>query len=163
MIRRIDHTGGAARAVGVALADAGVAEMWILNRTVTRAESVVRLLADAGLSHVRVGLLADAASALRQVDLVVNATSVGLQKEAPPLFDYGLLRPPVLVSDLVFFPRETRFLRQAREQGCRTTNGLGMHLHQAVLSFERWTGRNAPVPVRRNALLEVLEARERNA
>ncbi len=155
--------GGAARAVGVALADAGVAEIWILNRTVTRAESVARLLADAGFSHVRVGQLAEAASALRQVDLVVNATSVGLQKEAPPLFDYGLLRPPVLVSDLVFFPRETPFLQQAREQGCRTMNGLGMLLHQAVLSFERWTGMEPPVAVMRHALLEALEARERNA
>jgi shikimate dehydrogenase len=155
--------GGAARAVGVALADAGVAEIWILNRTVTRAESVARLLADAGFSHVRVGPLAEAASALRQIDLVVNATSVGLQKEAPPLFDYGLLRPPALVSDLVFFPRETLFLRQAREQGCRTMNGLGMLLHQAVLSFERWTGRDAPVALMRHALLEALEARERNA
>lgn len=153
--------GGAAKAVALALADAGVGEIRFLNRTVPRAEAVARMLADAGYPRVQVGPLTEAKQALAGVDLVVNATSAGLQPEAALLFDYALLRPPALVSDLVFFPRETPFLRQAREQGCRTMNGLGMLLHQAVLSFERWTGMEAPVPLMRSALVQALEARER--
>jgi|GEM_PF-212116 shikimate dehydrogenase len=155
--------GGAAKAVGLALVDAGAAEIRVLNRTAARAEAVARLLAAAGCSRVQAGRLGEAESAVRQADLVVNATSIGLQKDAPPLFDYGLLPPTAFVSDLVFFPRETPFLRAARAQGCRTMNGLGMLLHQAVLSFERWTGLEAPKDVMREVLTAVLDQRERTA
>jgi len=155
--------GGAAKAVAFALADAGVGEIRILNRTIPRAEALARMLADAGHPRVHVGPLTEAKQALARADLVVNATSVGLQPTAPPLFDYAFLQPPALVSDLVFFPRETPFLRRAREQGCRTMNGLGMLLQQAVLSFERWTGMEAPVSVMRSVLLDALKARERSA
>ncbi len=155
--------GGAAKAVAFALADAGVGEIRILNRSIPRAEALARMLADAGHPRVRIGPLTEAKQALARADLVVNATSVGLQPSAPPLFDYAFLRPPALVSDLVFLPRETPFLRRAREQGCRTMNGLGMLLQQAVLSFERWTGMEAPVSVMRSVLLDALEARERSA
>ena len=154
--------GGAARAVGVALVQAGVAEIRICNRTPVRAESVASLLTDIGCPEVRLISPLEVAAALCGVDWVVNATSVGLQKDAPPLFDYTLLRPPLHVFDLVFFPRETPFLCQARAQGCATLNGVSMLLQQAVLSFERWTDNKAPTEIMREALTAVLLERERS-
>lgn len=151
--------GGAARAVGLALAQAGVANIWICNRTHDRAESMAHLLAGAAC-ETRVGTLAEVSSALAEADWVVNATSIGLLQDAPPLFDYGRLRPPLRVFDLVFFPRATPFLRRAREQGCETLNGVGMLLHQAVLSFERWTGHPAPTDLMRHTLTAALVKRE---
>ncbi|HSB80240.1 MAG TPA: shikimate dehydrogenase [Candidatus Methylomirabilis sp.] len=155
--------GGAARAVGCALVQAGVASVWVCNRTLARAKSVAALLQAAGCSQVRAGSLAEAPAALGRMDWVVNATSVGLQQDAPLLFDYSLLCPPLRVLDLVFFPRETPFLKQAREQGCATLNGVGMLLHQAALSFERWTGLEAPTALMRVTLTGALDRRERTA
>jgi shikimate dehydrogenase len=154
--------GGAARAVGLALADAGVARITVLNRDPARAETVAAVVAGAGVATAA-GPIADIGGALREADLLINATSIGLQPGAAPLFDYGLLAPPLIVSDLVFFPSETPFLKAARERGCRTMNGLGMLLHQAVLSFQRWTGHPAPAEIMRSTLAEVLAARERAA
>ena len=68
-----------------------------------------------------------------------------------------------MVTDLVFFPRETAFLRKARANGCRTLNGLGMLLHQAALSFQGWTGKAPPLPLMRERLETVLAERERSA
>lgn len=155
--------GGAARAVGCALAEAGVTSVQVCNRTLSRAESLTGLLQVAGCSEVRAGSLADAPAALRQVDWVVNATSVGLQRDAPSLFDYSLLRAPLRVLDLAFFPQETPFLKHARGQGCRILNGVGMLLHQAALSFERWTGLEAPTALMRETLTAALDQRAQTA
>jgi shikimate dehydrogenase len=155
--------GGAARAVGLALVDAGVRAIGILNRTPERAATLGRLIREASGQVVNTGPLADAPRLLPEVDLVINATSIGLQPGAVPLFDYRPLRGPVVVSDLAFLPRETPFLRQCREQGCRAMNGLGMLLHQAVLSFESWTRQPAPVELMRTTLDAVLREREQRA
>jgi shikimate dehydrogenase len=151
--------GGAARAVALALAGAGAANIRICNRTRERAESVAKLL-EGTACQTRVSALAEASSGLSRADWVVNATSVGLHQDAPPLFDYGCLRPPLRVFDVVFLPRETPFLREARQRGCETLNGVGMLLQQAVLSFERWTGRAAPTDLMRRALTAALGKRE---
>jgi shikimate dehydrogenase len=97
------------------------------------------------------------------MDLLVNATSIGLQPLSAPLFDYGVLRPPLVVMDLVFFPRATPFLKAAQANGCQAINGLGMLLHQAALSFQCWTGRPAPLALMRQAYEEALTRREREA
>jgi shikimate dehydrogenase len=154
--------GGAAKAVAFALQDAGVAEIRLVNRTLAHVEALASSLQATGKTRVSVHPLAEAPTRfLEGVDLLVNATSVGLQPDARPLFDYGLLRPPLMVVDLVFFPRETPFLRRAQENGCRTLNGLGMLLHQAALSFQGWTGKAAPLALMRSKFEEALTARER--
>ena len=156
--------GGAAKAVAYALQDAGAAELRLVNRTPARAEAWAQALAAAGKGRVSVHPLAgEAARFLEGTEILVNATSIGLQPDAAPLFDYERLRPPLVVADLVFFPRETAFLRKARANGCRTVNGLGMLLHQAVLSFQGWTGKTAPLDLMRTRLEEALAARERGA
>ena len=131
--------GGAARAVVLALADAGAGEVVVLNRDRGRAEVAASLAGVAG----RVGELAD----LARADLVVQASSVGLDDPDAlhPLVEPGRLRSGQVVVDLVYHPARTALLRAAVACGAAVANGLGMLVHQAALAVEQWTGQTAPV------------------
>ena len=150
--------GGAARAVAWSLVEAGTAELLILNRTRERAE----LLAD--LVSQRLGVLAlglglgdpRTRGQLATCALLVNATPVGLHPSDPPPIDPALLRPQLLVYDLIYRPRETALLREAKRMGCQVLGGLGMLLYQGALAFELWTGRKPPEQAMRTALLQAL-------
>ncbi len=141
--------GGAGRAIAVALGDAG-AEVAVANRTASRAEAVAGLL-DGGAAH---GL--DALPELvPDADLLVNATTVGLEEDRSPV-DAGLLHGDLTVMDAVYRPLETRLLRDAAAAGAETVDGGWMLLYQGAEAFERWTGREAPVETMRTALRERL-------
>lgn len=132
--------GGAARAVIVALAEVGAAEVVVLNRQRRRAEEAVSLAPDVG----RVGQRSD----LDGAELVVQATPVGMGDERDavhPLIEVGRLRPGQMVVDLVYHPRRSALLEAAAARGAHVANGLGMLVHQAALAIERWTGQPAPV------------------
>jgi len=129
--------GGAARAVVLALAGAGAAQVIVVNRTPERA-AVAAALAPA---VARVGVEADAASA----DLVVNATPVGMTGDPGLPVDPVLLHSGQLVVDLVYIPAVTPLVSAARERGATAVNGLGMLIHQAALAFEHWTGLEPPL------------------
>ena len=132
--------GGAARAVVWALREAGAAEVMVWNRTPERA----RVLAD--------DLEVTAIPRPATCDLVVNATSVGLEPrldEAATLKALQLdeLEPPPVVADLVYGDEPTPLLAWAERAGSRTVGGLEMLVHQGALSFERWTGVEPPLDV----------------
>jgi shikimate dehydrogenase len=136
--------GGAARAVAWALQQSGAAEVAVWNRTPERARA---LADDLGVSCV-----------LRPAtcDLLVNATSVGLEprlNEAETLEALQLdqLDPPRIAVDLVYGNAPTPLLEWARRGGSRTVDGLEVLVRQGALSFERWTGLEAPVEVMRAA------------
>ena len=137
--------GGAARAVVLALASAGAAEVVVVNRTPQRAEGAAALAGTVG----RVGDRGDLAHA----EVVVNATPVGMAGTgASPgpraydgLVDLEQLHRGQVVVDLVYHPAHTVLLEAARAQGATALGGLGTLVHQAALALERWTGR--PVPV----------------
>jgi len=76
--------------------------------------------------------------ALRQADILINATPVGMRSDDPVLFEKELLHPDLFVYDLVYNPPETRLLTMAREIGARTSNGLGMLFYQAILALQHW-------------------------
>jgi shikimate dehydrogenase len=136
--------GGAGRAVTWALREAGAAEVSVWNRTPARAEA---LAAELGVRH---------AERPGACDLLVNATSVGLE---PPLGgDEALaalgiqgLDPPPVVVDLVYAERPSALLEWADRGGSRTVDGLEVLVRQGALSFERWTGHEAPVETMRAA------------
>lgn len=144
--------GGAARAIVVALIEAGAASIAVLNRNVSRAE---RLIADVSKFAGKVALAAGEASPIAweafapTTTLLVNCTSLG---SAGPDEDRSavpaeLIRPEMLVYDLVYRPTETRLLRDARSRGARTLGGLPMLIYQGAASFKIWTGREAPTDV----------------
>jgi shikimate dehydrogenase len=129
--------GGAARAVILALAQAGAAEVVVVNRTRSRAEEAVALAGAVG----RVGSDGDVTG----TDLVVNATSVGMGDDAGLPVDPDRLRAGQVVADLVYAPLVTPLLAVAAARGLVTVDGVGMLVQQAGLQYEQVIGRPAPV------------------
>jgi shikimate dehydrogenase len=144
--------GGAGRSLVDALGRAGAGDVAVVNRTSAHAVAAAALAAVA-----RVGDAQD----LEAAELVVNATSIGMGTQEVP-FDVALLRPEQIVADLVYHPLATALLRAAAAAGCRTVDGLGMLVHQAVLQQELWTGhRPEPAPLRAAALAELARRGDR--
>lgn len=128
--------GGAARAVISALAEAGVPEVIVTNRTRVRAD---KLKDDFG-QRVTVADWVQAGNVVEDARLVVNTTSLGMIGKPELRVPLDGLRADAVVTDLVYAPLKTRLLAEAEEMGCTTVDGLGMLLHQAVPGFERWFG-----------------------
>ena len=148
--------GGAARAVVVALSDAGAAEIRIVNRTLARAEA---LAGDLSTLQTRITIHSwDEVSAVqRHAGLLVNTTSLGMVGEPPLVLDLSSLPLSAPVVDVVYVPLETDLLAAARRAGHPAVDGLGMLLHQGRPGFEAWFG--APVRVTdglRSAILATL-------
>ncbi|MDD3654164.1 MAG: shikimate dehydrogenase [Desulfotomaculaceae bacterium] len=154
--------GGAARAVAIQLALAGVKKVFLINRSRERAEILAAQIAGKTTAKVEVVPWPDGKNKqclremLRGAELVVQSTPLGMYPEevlTVPLPD-NIFRPGQVVCDLVYNPGETLFLKNARHAGATTVNGLGMLLYQGVLAFELWTGMSAPVAVMRKALTD---------
>jgi shikimate dehydrogenase len=131
--------GGAGAATAMALLELGTAALFVNDRETYRANELVqRLCAEFGPNRaVRVD---DTAAALRGVDGLVNATPMGMSSHPEAPIATALLDPRQWVADIVYFPLETRLLREARERGCVTLDGSGMAVHQAAAAFEIFTG-----------------------
>jgi len=148
--------GGAARGVAYALAQEAPECIWIINRTADRAVELawslksyadVRGMGSEGLDDIK-----------HKVDIVINTTSIGMHPDVderpadPTIFPAG-----TLFSDLVYNPRITRWLREARELGSVVHGGLGMFIYQGAYAFEYWTGIQAPVQVMRETVEQALQ------
>ena len=160
--------GGAARAIAVALIEAGVPELVVVNRNAERAEALVAALVaslpatlsvtlpatlgaalpatmGAALSAtlpaaLGVVLRVAAAPPLAGATLLVNTTSLGMAGQPPLEIDLSPLAPHAVVADAVYVPRETALLAAARARGLTVVPGLGMLLHQARPGFRLWFG-----------------------
>jgi shikimate dehydrogenase len=135
--------GGSARAVVAALTDAGVFEIRMINRTLSRAEGVARDLSTAA-TRITVHSWDEISRVQGDAGLLVNTTSLGMIGEPPLVLDL-LLSPAAPVVDIVYVPLETKLLAAARRRGHPVVDGLGMLLHQGRPGFEAWFG--APVQV----------------
>jgi shikimate dehydrogenase len=148
--------GGAARAIATELSLAGAASLTVVNRSGERGARLVsdleaRLNAD--VSFIRWDQTYPVGG---EVDILVNATSIGLYPDvdAMPDVDLSAAGPHLLVCDVIPNPPQTPFLRLARSRGLKTLNGLAMLVYQGAIGFEMWTGLKAPEDVMKNALLE---------
>ena len=128
--------GGAARAIVYGFLEAGVGEIRVFNRSMERAEA---LAADFG-PRVKPMPWDQRSQASTESAVLVNTTSVGLKGAGAIDIDFTDFHPDCIVSDIVYVPLETGFIREARRHGLRTVDGLGMLLHQAVPGFEKWFG-----------------------
>jgi shikimate dehydrogenase len=131
--------GGAGAAVGYALLESGVGKLMVADIDAARSSALVERLSSRFGSD-RVEAVADLDEASRRADGIVNATPVGMAKLPGMPIDAALLRRGCWVADIVYFPLETELLAQARRSGCRTLNGEGMAIFQAVRAFELFTG-----------------------
>lgn len=143
--------GGAARAVLAALEQEAAARVTILNRSRDRAEALAAAFPDTPLEIT----IAPGTHPLRgrRYDLVVNATSLGLSAADHLPVEPGLVEAAAAL-DLVYGPKETRWVRAMRAAGATTTDGTEMLIQQGAAAFQRWWGRAAPIDVMRDALLQ---------
>jgi len=136
--------GGAARAIIVALQDIGFKEIRIVNRNVDRALALADTLFSS--SHVfKVVGWEDAREAVKGAHLLVNSTSLGMTGQPPLSIDLSAMVKTAWVTDAVYAPLETDLLKQARSQGLRGVDGLGMLLYQAKPGFAAWFGQEPEV------------------
>ena len=161
-------TGGAARALAFVLARGHCAgasggqetfhlpEINILGRDTEKAGRLARDIAacSAADTAVRSGPLAEFAALGSGADLVINCTSAGMTPDVQGCpIDPALLDPRHAVYDIVYQPRETVLLREAKQRGCQIVEGIGMLVHQGAASFRIWFGREPDVEVMFNTLV----------
>lgn len=154
--------GGAARAIGYHLSMV-VDELSILNRTVSRAESLasgLKLLPGCNASVTAAALTREnLRSKLIEADVLINATPLGMTPETDKSpVDSDLLHPSLLVFDTVYNPLKTRLLREAEEAGARTLTGAKMLAYQGTASFELWTGVRAPEELMLEVVVDALRS-----
>ena len=146
---RIMGTGGAARAIITALADKGFT-LVVAGRDPGKARALLDELAPKGEHHAidlaHFAAPTDFAFDDREgcLDLVINASSLGMQGQPPLPFDWSHAPPGSIAYDIVTAPLDTPFLQGARAKGHRTVDGLAMLIGQAAVAFERFFGEPAP-------------------
>lgn len=137
--------GGASRAISYYLSEKA-SRLYLFDIDDNKAK---RLADD--LSRIRKNVsLKGSLKDLNAIDIVVNATPLGLKERDDYPVDISLISPDMVVCDLIY--KQTRLLAAASQKGCKTLDGLGMLLHQGAFAFEIWTGTKPPVDVMRNAI-----------
>ncbi len=135
--------GGAAQGICIKMALEGAKSITILNRTVEKAEKICNIINDNIKEIARSDKFND--ESLKQyminADILIHTTPVGMypHNEECPVSDLSFLDKRVVVCDLIYNPTKTTFLEKAEEMGCKTINGWGMLIYQAVRAFEIWT------------------------
>jgi shikimate dehydrogenase len=156
--------GGAARAIGFALAEQA-GELSILNRSIQPAAELADLVYQKFNSKVFAYALSPLTvrGALVDADLLINATSVGMEPNAnDSLVDPKWLKPDLSVMDIVYNPIETKLAKNAKKAGAKVVGGVEMLIYQGAASFEIWTGLKAPVEVMREAALNYLRKEQKS-
>lgn len=145
--------GGAGTSIFVQAALDGVAEISVFNRRTPffeRAEQIIRKLNERTSCKIRLYDYEDVSVLRREIGdsaILTNATSVGMAPNLEDciLKDSSMLHPDLIVSDVIYNPKETKLLKMAKETGCRTLNGMYMLLYQGAEAFRIWTGQEMPV------------------
>lgn len=143
--------GGAARAIYYTLLEEGVKKVAIANRTIETAKQLIQS------NNTNVMSLSDAEDVVDDYDIIINTTSIGMYPflENMPI-QLGKIKEKTIVSDIIYNPIETKWLKQARKLGAQTQNGIDMFVFQGALAFEKWTGIYPSVEVMRKIVLTKL-------
>ncbi|MBI4228479.1 MAG: shikimate dehydrogenase [Deltaproteobacteria bacterium] len=148
--------GGAARAVLTGLCMNGASEIYLINRTLDKAKKLAsefkRCYKDISIGAYALEDRVSVERSLRSAELLINASSSGMEGVASSELRLEVLPKESMVYDLVYKPRETPLLKAAKELGLKSAGGLSMLLYQGAKSFEIWTGKKAPVDVMRKAI-----------
>lgn len=145
--------GGAATAIIVQAALDGVKEIAVYNRrdefyqTIQDKLAFIAANTDCLISLHELENDVELAKDVAESALLLNATGVGMKplNGQTPIKDFSIVRPDLAVYDVIYTPRETEFLKQARLRGAKTNNGLGMLLYQGAAAFTIWTGKEMPI------------------
>ncbi|MBU1486845.1 shikimate dehydrogenase [bacterium] len=144
--------GGAGRAVAVSLAKEGVSRITLVDLSIGKVKGLASQIENSFREvEVRPARLEEIT--LEGIDLLINASGVGMKKGDPCLIDPSDLHSGLFVYDLIYNPARTPLLKEAAKKGARTANGLGMLVQQAALSFKIWTGKEAPIKVMKEVII----------
>ncbi len=146
--------GGAAKAIAVECALAGAASVIVINRGRSHGEELVQTIREHTEAEAAYLPWEDGQPVPAGTDILINATPIGFAPNVTdrPQIDYDTITPDMIVSDVVFNPDITEFLKAAAKRGAKTVSGLGMLVCQGALNFTIWTGREAPYDVMYEAL-----------
>jgi len=154
--------GGAARAVGLSLAETEITQIDFTNRTVEKAEEL-----RAKVNETKPSAVLDLQRAEKQLgdyDLIINATSVGMEPYPDPCpLSLSHVSPGTFCADLIYKPLKTTWLKEAEKRDCQTLNGLSMLIHQGALAFEQWFGIFPEIDGMEEALIQGLNKSQSNA
>jgi shikimate dehydrogenase len=148
-------SGGAGRAVAITCAAEGASRIAVTDVDFSRAQRVAKEIRDLTPSATIDTISATTEAWVetsREADLVVQATPVGMKKSEQSLLPPHAFRKGQKAFDLIYMYPETPFMKAAAKGGARTSNGLGMLLHQGAWAFTVWTGQKADVDVMRKEL-----------
>lgn len=157
--------GGAARAVALALIEAGASVVFLMGRnpkSVERTSLALKPLTPSGTT-ITWAYWNDGSflRSMSEADLIVNCTPIGMEgseKAGVSPVDVKLIQPHTTIFDLVYNPVETPFVRDARSRGAKAHSGMGMLVYQAAESFKLWTGRDADTGAMMDAARKALGA-----
>ncbi len=133
--------GGASRAILFALQREG-ANIYLWNRTKSKAEHIAPLFGATVVDMPE--------DVIHEVDVIVNTTSVGLNENDPPLFNYEKINEKHVVFDVIY--KETDLLKTAKLRGAKAIDGLDMLVYQGAESFRIWTGKEPPIKVMKKSV-----------
>ncbi len=159
--------GGAGRAVATQCSRIGCDQLWLVNRTLEKAQALVetlrryasrtrRLEGPGEKFYAMTPDARDIEEAAGHADLIINATSLGLKTMDPLPLPAGCVQPHHLVYDMIYNPPNTPLIKHAQSVGARTANGQSMLLHQGVLAYECWFSGASPLESMRKGLLSTL-------
>ena len=153
--------GGASRAISFILAERD-AHLVILNRLLEFdwAEELAHLISQVFAKEVKALELNEKnlEMVLEGADILINATSVGMSPDVDKTpVPARLLKPGLIVVDIVYNPIQTRLLKEAETTGAQTIGGLDMFVWQGAIAFEKWTGQKAPLDLMRREVIKALE------
>ena len=159
----ITGAGGAARAVAFQIANSGIDELSILNRNLSKAQSLANDL-KTNLESIGIDIsinaydLEELKRELSDSDIFIDTTPIGMYPNVDdkPVASADMLHEDLLVNDIVYTPMKTSLIREAELANAEVVYGYKMLLYQGIRSFEIWLGREAPADVMENALLDVL-------
>jgi len=140
--------GGAARAIAVKIALEGAQKLYIVNRTLENASDIAGIVNN-NIKHIAEYFRSDdkvVKEVFSESDIVINTTSVGMYPDMnkSPVKRTIKLSDKQLVYDLIYNPPNTRLLKSAAKNGCKTANGIGMLFYQGIFAYEIWTGIKLP-------------------
>ena len=150
-------SGGAARAIGVETALAGLTKITVVNRSADRGQELATLLSEQTPAEVDFVKWDGEYSIPAGTNIVVNATSIGLFPDVDARLDLNMdtLTSDMLVADVIPNPPRTNLVREAEERGCTVIDGLGMLVNQGVIGIKYWTGIDVDPTVMRSKLEEI--------
>lgn len=138
--------GGAGRAVSMSLAKEKISRITLVDVNISKAKGLTSEI-EHSFKEVKARAIGLKEITLEEIDLLVNATGVGMKEGDPLLINPSLLHRKLFVYDLIYNPTQTLLLKEAAKCGAKTANGSGMLIHQAALSFKIWSGEEAPLGV----------------